>query len=103
MIKKFFLIGCAIVLFGCKKESNDTSKTIAKFSPEVEENGVIYEVNIRQYSPEGSFNAFTKDIPQLKELGVKIIWVMPIFPISQTKRKASGEFFSHYLVSCTFA
>jgi glycosidase len=90
MIKKFFLIGCAIVLFGCKKESNDTSKTIAKFSPEVEENGVIYEVNIRQYSPEGSFNAFTKDIPQLKELGVKIIWVMPIFPISQTKRKATG-------------
>ncbi|HJS01631.1 MAG TPA: alpha-amylase family glycosyl hydrolase, partial [Flavobacterium sp.] len=36
------------------------------------------------------FNAFTKDIPQLKELGVKIIWVMPIFPISQTKRKATG-------------
>jgi 1,4-alpha-glucan branching enzyme len=91
MIKKFFLIGCAIVLFGCKKEANNiSSETIAKFSPEVEENGVIYEVNIRQYSPEGSFNAFTKDIPQLKELGVKIIWVMPIFPISQTKRKATG-------------
>lgn len=91
MIKKFFLIGCAIVLFGCKKEANNISgETIAKFSPEVEENGVIYEVNIRQYSPEGSFNAFTKDIPQLKELGVKIIWVMPIFPISQTKRKATG-------------
>lgn len=54
------------------------------------ENAVIYEANIRQYSPEGTFNAFTKDIPQLKELGVKIIWVMPIFPISQTKRKATG-------------
>lgn len=91
MIKKFFLIGFAIVLFGCKKEANNiSSETIEIFSPAVEENGVIYEVNIRQYSPEGSFNAFTKDIPQLKELGVKIIWVMPIFPISQTKRKATG-------------
>ncbi|MBP6128416.1 alpha-amylase family glycosyl hydrolase, partial [Flavobacterium sp.] len=54
------------------------------------ENAVIYEVNIRQYSPEGSFNAFTKDIPNLKQLGVKVIWIMPIFPISQTKRKATG-------------
>ena len=54
------------------------------------ENAVIYEVNIRQYSTEGSFNAFTKDIPKLKQLGVKVIWMMPIFPISQTKRKATG-------------
>lgn len=54
------------------------------------ENAIIYEANIRQYSPEGTFNEFTKDIPQLKELGVKIIWLMPIFPISETKRKATG-------------
>jgi len=83
-----------LALLGCKTENKQEtiapSQEIAKFSPEVEENGVIYEVNIRQYSPEGSFNAFTKDIPQLKELGVKIIWVMPIFPISETKRKATG-------------
>lgn len=83
-----------LTLFSCKNETEKTaenSKTeFAKFSPEVEESAVIYEVNIRQYSPEGTFNAFTKDIPQLKELGVKIIWVMPIFPISQTKRKATG-------------
>jgi alpha-amylase len=82
-----------LTLVSCKKENNSIekdTKEIAKFSPEVEENAVIYEVNIRQYSPEGTFNAFTKDIPQLKELGVKIIWVMPIFPISETKRKATG-------------
>ena len=54
------------------------------------ENAIIYEANIRQYSSEGTFNQFTKDIPKLKELGVKIIWVMPIFPISETKRKATG-------------
>jgi alpha-amylase len=50
---------------------------------------VIYEVNIRQYSPEGTFNAFTKDIPQLKELGVKIIWVMPIFPNFTNQKKSN--------------
>jgi len=80
-------------LISCKKESTENSAStaqIAAFHPEMEENSVIYEVNIRQYSPEGTFNAFTKDIPQLKELGIKIIWVMPIFPISQTKRKATG-------------
>lgn len=94
-MKKTIVTALAVLtLFSCKNETEKTaenSKTeIAKFSPEVEESSVIYEVNIRQYSPEGTFNAFTKDIPQLKELGVKIIWVMPIFPISQTKRKATG-------------
>lgn len=94
MIKKIVIALTAMLVIGCKNENKpsatETPKEIAKFSPEVEENGIIYEVNIRQYSPEGTFNAFTKDIPQLKELGVKIIWVMPIFPISQTKRKATG-------------
>ncbi|UGS20837.1 alpha-amylase family glycosyl hydrolase [Flavobacterium cyclinae] len=94
-MKKTIVTALAVLtLFSCKNETEKTaenSKTeIAKFSSEVEESAVIYEVNIRQYSPEGTFNAFTKDIPQLKELGVKIIWVMPIFPISQTKRKATG-------------
>ena len=90
-MKKIFIIWSAIAMMGCKNNSEDIASTaIEKFSPAIEENSVIYEVNIRQYSPEGTFNAFTKDIPQLKELGVKIIWVMPIFPISQTKRKATG-------------
>lgn len=94
-MKKTIVTALAVLtLFSCKNETEKTaenSKTeIAKFSPEVEESAVIYEVNIRQYSPEGTFNTFTKDIPKLKELGVKIIWVMPIFPISQTKRKATG-------------
>nr|WP_111567454.1 alpha-amylase family glycosyl hydrolase [Flavobacterium aquaticum] len=97
-MKKMVIALTVMLVIGCKNENKPsataTSKEIAKFSPEVEESAVIYEVNIRQYSPEGTFNAFTKDIPQLKELGVKIIWVMPIFPISQTKRKATGGKFA---------
>ena len=93
-MKKLLLSALLLsTLISCKKESSvkSTSTTqIAAFQPEMGENSVIYEVNIRQYSPEGTFNAFTKDIPQLKELGIKILWVMPIFPISETKRKATG-------------
>lgn len=95
-MKKILLTALLLsTLLSCKKETeqkseNNSSSQIAAITPEVEENAVIYEVNIRQYSEEGTFNAFTKDIPQLKEMGVKILWVMPIFPISQTKRKATG-------------
>ena len=97
-MKKILLSALLLVaLISCKKEAKETGTStkevkseIAQFSPEVEENAVIYEVNIRQYSPQGTFSEFTKDIPKLKELGVKIIWVMPIFPISETKRKATG-------------
>jgi glycosidase len=54
---------------------------------------VIYEANIRQYSHEGTLKAFERDIPKLKKLGVKIIWLMPVFPISEVKRKATGDKF----------
>lgn len=57
----------------------------------------IYEVNIRQYTPEGTFNAFRTHLPRLKNMGVSILWFMPIFPISETKRK--GKLGSYYAVS----
>ena len=63
-------------------------------SDSVLESAVIYEVNIRQYSKQGTFEAFTKDIPSLKDLGVKIIWLMPINPISKIKRKATDGSFT---------
>ena len=46
----------------------------------------VYEVNIRQYTPEGTFQAFSKHLPRLKEMGVAILWLMPITPISQLHR-----------------
>ncbi|MFM7726084.1 MAG: alpha-amylase, partial [Flavobacteriales bacterium] len=48
--------------------------------PEWSKNATIYEVNIRQHTPEGTFNAFSKDIPRLKSMGVDILWLMPIHP-----------------------
>ena len=102
-MKKLISIFAAlsILLISCKKEHKDDKNTITSIteitpvSDQMMENAVIYEANIRQYSPEGTFQAFAKDIPVLKELGVEIIWVMPINPISKIKRKATdGRFTS---------
>lgn len=49
----------------------------------------IYEVNVRQYTPEGTFNAFAKELPRLKEMGVETIWFMPITPIAQKNKKGT--------------
>ena len=55
----------------------------------------IYEVNIRQYTSEGTFNAFQKHLPRLKEMGVDVIWLMPITPISQKDKKGSlGSYYA---------
>jgi len=101
MKKTLLLITAIFLIIACKNEkkvektSDETKLTnIDPVSNEMMENAVIYEANIRQYSHEGTFNAFTNDIPILKELGVKIIWVMPINPISKIKRKATGDKFT---------
>lgn len=49
----------------------------------------IYEVNIRQYTEAGTFKAFEANLPRLQKLGVKILWLMPIHPISELNRKGS--------------
>lgn len=55
----------------------------------------IYEVNIRQYTSEGSFNAFRKHLPRLQKMGVEILWFMPLTPISSEKRKGSlGSYYA---------
>lgn len=102
-MKKSLFILALVILASCKTEtkeikSNENNKdSIASISNESLENAIIYEANIRQYSPEGTFSKFTEDIPKLKELGVKIIWVMPIYPISTTKSK--GTLGSYYAIS----
>ncbi len=59
--------------------------------------GNIYEVNVRQYTPEGTFKAFEKSLDRLKDMGVQTLWFMPINPISKTDRK--GSLGSYYAVS----
>ncbi|WP_108801801.1 alpha-amylase family glycosyl hydrolase [Aquimarina sp. Aq107] len=109
MKKVTFCLVLAGMIISCGKQKKEetvakaetvveeVSKGLAPVSGAMMENAVIYEANIRQYSEEGSFKAFTKDIPTLKNLGVKILWVMPIYPISTTKSK--GSLGSYYAIS----
>jgi alpha-amylase len=66
-------------------------------APEWTKNATIYEVNVRQFSPEGTFAAVTEQLPRLKELGVDILWLMPIYPVS--KLRAKGSLGSPYAVA----
>ena len=60
------------------------------------ENSVVYEMNVRQYTPEGTFAAAMQQLPRLAELGVDIVWLMPIYPIGVEGRK--GTLGSYYAV-----
>ena len=62
-----------------------------KSMPEWAKDCNIYEVNIRQYTPEGTFKAFQQHLPRLKEMGVDIIWLMPINPIGKINPKENLE------------
>lgn len=58
---------------------------------------VIYQVNVRQYSKAGSFQAVQADLPRLKRMGVDILWLMPVQPIGKLNRK--GTLGSYYSIS----
>jgi glycosidase len=86
-LTKFILMLCCISLLftACKTK---TAVTYVKANyPDWAKNAVIYEVNVRQYTPEGTFKAFEAKLPRLKELGVDILWFMPIHPIGIIDRK----------------
>ncbi len=55
----------------------------------------IYEVNVRQYTPEGKLDAFAQELPRLKNMGVKTLWFMPLTPIAQKNKKGSlGSYYA---------
>ena len=58
-------------------------------------NSNLYEVNVRQYTPQGTFKAFEQHLPRLKDMGVEILWMMPIHPIGIERRKGMlGSYYS---------
>lgn len=110
---RIFLLSLILLSFlnSCKKETTDTPinnedvasiDTSAEFKVLYPEhtgwtyNQNIYEVNVRQYTPEGTFKAFEDHLPRLQSMGVGILWFMPIYPIGELNRK--GELGSYYSV-----
>ena len=64
-------------------------------NPEWSYSAVLYELNVRQFTPEGTFVAAIERLPFLRSLGVDAIWLMPIYPIGQEGRKGTlGSYYS---------
>lgn len=77
------------------KNTNHNKKT-ELMQTDWTKNANIYEVNIRQFTDEGTIKAFQKHLPRLKEMGVDILWLMPVFPVGELNRK--GSLGSYYAV-----
>lgn len=94
-----FITISTLMLSSCAAPEVDTNEAqidAITAHPEWSKDASIYEVNIRQYSEEGTFNAFRKDLPRLEAMGVDILWLMPIHPIGEKNRK--GPLGSYYSV-----
>jgi cyclomaltodextrinase / maltogenic alpha-amylase / neopullulanase len=97
-MKKMFLIfgGAMLAMVACsppKATENPGPGQHVGWS----RNATIYEVNIRQYTPQGTFKAFELELPRLQKMGADILWLMPINPLGKKNRK--GSLGSYYSVS----
>ena len=90
MKKLFFAAAVLSVLAACTEKSNT-------IHPEWTYDSVVYEVNIRQFSPEGTFKGVEDQLPRLKDLGVDVLWLMPMYEIGTEGRK--GSLGSYYAIS----
>ena len=67
------------------------SESSRPFDPEWSRNAVLYECNVRQFSPEGNFAGVQQQLQCLRDLGVGILWLMPIHPIGLERRKLDAN------------
>src|SRR5215469_2510402 len=91
-----------ILFIGCTQKPEPAAKPAANereryqpvayvkiIHPDWSKNASIYQINTRQFTPEGTLRAAESQIPRLKDLGVTILWLMPIHPIGQKNRKGT--------------
>jgi len=91
-----FLFLAAFLLVPVFAQAGDPATQNARHQPDWLRNGIIYEIFPRHFSPAGNLNGVTAKLKELKDLGVTILWVMPIHPIGEKARK--GEFGSPYSI-----
>lgn len=89
-------LGLVLAVAGCTDPAVEAVAPAPRRAVEWSRDATIYEVNLRQFSESGSFAALEEELPRLKALGVKILWLMPIHPIGKDKRK--GTLGSYYAV-----
>ena len=95
------LIAASALPVSVQQPALDVSKETARPVPDWVRDGVIYEIYPRAFSQKGDFNAITARLDDLKDLGVTILWLMPIHPIGQEKKK--GTIGSPYAVRDYYA
>jgi len=114
MLQRLAIPGLLLVLLeitSCQSGQNDSSSaapatdsTIKDTHPAWSYQSTIYEVNLRQYSSDGNFKAFERSLPRLKDMGVDILWFMPINPIGVKGRKSkTTDLGSYYAVKDYYA
>ena len=94
-MKRFSIFSVIAGLFGSLFTTQAAAPTTLQ-QPDWSRNAVIYEVNWRQMTPGGTLPELTDQLPRLKDLGVDVLWLMPIHPISELNRK--GGLGSYYAV-----
>ncbi|UII25273.1 alpha-glucosidase C-terminal domain-containing protein [Fulvivirga maritima] len=104
MKQSLYIITLLTLFIGaCQKDTSketkgdqvESPKSTAITFPERAKDMTIYEVNVRQFTPEGTFNAFSDHLQELKNLGVDMLWFMPIQPIGEKNRKGPlGSYYS---------
>jgi len=90
-----YLLSVLIAVFfvGCDTDRReiveDIARQPARESEDWVKDAIIYEVFLRSFSPEGNFAGLEKRLPELKELGVTVIWLMPIHPVGEKNKKGT--------------
>lgn len=110
-MKKLLIPILATLAFAaCQNQPNPVVKTPEKPQsltvpePEWVRNAILYECNVRQFSPAGNFAGVRAGLPRLRDLGVDVIWIMPIHPIGVERRKLKpGDPGSPYSVKDYYA
>lgn len=91
-MKRLTAILLAAALAACNRQAPQQAA-----HPAWSYDAVVYEMNVRQYTPEGTLAAAARELPRLKELGADVIWLMPVYPIGVKERK--GTLGSYYAIS----
>jgi glycosidase len=88
------LITSLVLLSACaatkpKKTTYEPEAYVKLTHPDWSKNATLYQINTRQFTEEGTFNAAKAQLPRLKGMGVDIVWLMPVHPIGEENRKGS--------------
>ena len=101
MIRTAFAVALVLALAGCDQSAGapseyEPSPYLKIAPPQWSADAVIYQMNTRQFTAEGTFSAAMDHLPRLADMGVDIVWLMPIHPIGEVERK--GPMGSPYAV-----